>query len=244
MGKEISGQQAKHFRKGEWGVGNLLRVFCFVLFFSKDKGVSPFQTMWAHTHTQSFQLETGADRKDKHGRDRVYIWTAMLLQKSRAFKERLACNSLTKDVLILFTVTESKKVDTSPSLQSLRACMSATTKWRTILPHDTLFLGERNACSWSSHTDNCCFCSLVRIQASIVQLPQTLGRRSKGRIEKKETQLVGLKMESCTICNKTQPKAIIPGSGKGGRTMGRDWSSRLIQYKDSVFASLPAWCHT
>lgn len=73
--------------------------------------------------------------------------TAMLLQKSRPFKERLAYNSLTKDVLIIFTATESTKVDTLPFTAQPWAGMFATTKQRTILPHDSLFLGERKPCS-------------------------------------------------------------------------------------------------
>lgn len=73
--------------------------------------------------------------------------TAMLLQKSRPFKERLACNSLTKDVLIIFTAAESKKVDTLPFTAQPRACVFATTKQRTVLPRDSLFLGERKPCS-------------------------------------------------------------------------------------------------
>lgn len=70
------------------------------------------------------------------------------------------------------------------------------------------------------HTDSCYFCFSVRIEAAIVQLPQTLGLGSKCGIEKKEARLVGLKMESCTIYNKTQP--IVPGAGRGGRTIRRD----------------------
>jgi hypothetical protein len=60
----------------------------------------------------------------------------------------------------------------------------------------------------------------MRIQASVVQLPQTLGWRSKCRTEREEAQLAGLKMESCTMCNKCQP--IVPGAEHGGRAMGRD----------------------
>lgn len=147
MGKEISWQQAKHIRYGA-GELNLFRVFCFVLFFSNDIVVSPFQSMWAHTHNL-FNTKPELIEKMTMGKTGFISRATVLSQKSRAFKEKLACNSLTKDVFILFTVTERKKVDTSPSLQSLRACMSATIKQRTILPHDTLFLGERNTCSWS-----------------------------------------------------------------------------------------------
>lgn len=38
----------------------------------------------------------------------------MLLQKSRPFKGRLACSPLTKDVLIIFTAAEIKKIDMFP----------------------------------------------------------------------------------------------------------------------------------
>lgn len=67
----------------------------------------------------------------------------MLLQKSRPLKERLACNSLTKDVLIIFTATENNKVDTLPFTAQPWPGVFATTKQRTILPHDSLFLEER-----------------------------------------------------------------------------------------------------
>lgn len=136
----------------------------------------------------------------------------MLLQKSRPFKGRLARSPLTKDVLIIFTAAEIKKIDMFPFTAQPQATEFATTKQKSILPHDTVFLG-----GWKPHSphpkkvvpqqtlrlkrrlDNCYFCSSVRYEASLVQSLQTLEQKSKCRIEKKETQ----------------PVATEPGKGKG-----------------------------
>lgn len=49
-------------------------------------------------------------------------------QKSRPLKERLACNPLTKDVLIIFTATEIKRIDIFPFTAQPQASKFATTK--------------------------------------------------------------------------------------------------------------------
>lgn len=213
--------------------------------------------MWAHTHTErhnsfpSFLHETRAGRNDKHGRDTGFISrTAMLLQKSRPFKGRLARSPLTKDVLIIFTAAEIKKIDMFPFAAQPQATEFATTKQKSILPHNTVFLGgwkprsphpkkvvPQQTLRLKRRLDNCYFCSSSRYEASLVQSLQTLGQKSKCRIEKIEAQPVDLKMGFCTIRNKTQPVATEPG--KGERTMGRGGSWRFIQETDSMFASPP-----
>lgn len=152
----------------------------------------------------------------------------MLLQKSRPFKGRLARSPLTKDVLIIFTAAEIKKIDMFPFTAQPQATEFATTKQKSILPHDTVFLGgwkphsphpkkvvPQQTLRLKRHLDNCYFCSSVRYEASLVQSLQTLEQKSKCRIEKIEAQPVDLKIGFCTICNKTQPVATAPGKRKG-----------------------------
>lgn len=185
------------------------------------------------THTQrhnSFpSFQTRAGRNDKHGRDTGFISrTAMLLPKSRPFKGRLACSPLTKDVLITFTAAEIQKLGMFPFTAQPQATEFATTKQKSILPHDAVFLGgwkprsphpkkvvPQQTLRLKRRLDNCYFCSSTRYEASFVQLLQALGRKSECRIEKMEAQPVDLKMGFCAICNKTQPVATEPGKGKG-----------------------------
>lgn len=66
------------------------------------------------------------------------------------------------------------------------------------------------------------FCSSVRYKASFVQLPLTLGQKSKCRTEMIGAQPGDLKMESCVVCYKTQPVT----TGGRARRRAQDSSSR------------------
>lgn len=137
-------------------------------------------------------------------------------------------------------MSEIQKIGMFPFTAQPQATEFATTKQKSILPHDAVFLG-----GWKPHSphpkevvpqtlrlkhrlDNCYFCS-SRYEASFVQLLRALEWKSECRIEKIEAQPVDLKMGLCTVCIKTQPVATEPGKGKGPweETGAEDSSRRL-----------------
>lgn len=130
----------------------------------------------------------------------------------------------------------------------------ATTKQKSILPHDAVFPG-----GWKPRSphpkkvvpqtlqlkhrfDNCYFCSSARYEASFVRLLQALGREEWMQNWKDRSSASWL--ENGILYYLQQNSASRHWAGKGERTMGRDRSWRFIQETDSIFGFLLlVWLH-
>lgn len=163
----------------------------------------------------------------------------MLLRKSRPSKERLASSPLIKDVLIIFTAAEIKKIDIFPFTTQPQATEFATTKQRTVL-RDTLFLGQWKPCipnpkkvvprqSWASPWQ-LLFLLFGEVWSTLCSVAQGFRTEEEMQNWRIQAHPVDLEMESCTMCNETQPitTELEKGEGPWEETGAEDSSRRQI----------------